>query len=127
MSHFAEIDSNGVVLRVIVAEQNFINSGVVGDSFNWVQTSYNNNFVDEVLPIYKMLNQSKHDQMVSENYYLLYFINPDKKEIKPGQGTSSHTIINDILNILSLNYSHSFQIKEIIKTVLSKCFFKFHQ
>ena len=44
MSHFAEIDNNGVVLRVIVAEQDFINSGTVGDSFNWIQTSYNNNF-----------------------------------------------------------------------------------
>mgnify|MGYP003654963952 CR=1 FL=1 len=44
MSHFAEIDSNGVVQQVIVAEQDFIDSGIVGDSFNWVQTSYNNNF-----------------------------------------------------------------------------------
>ena len=44
MSHFAEINKNGIVQRVIVAEQDFINSGVVGDSFNWVQTSYNNNF-----------------------------------------------------------------------------------
>ena len=43
MSHFAEI-KDGVVQRVIVAEQDFINSGKVGDSFNWVQTSYNNNF-----------------------------------------------------------------------------------
>ena len=43
MSHFAEIN-DGVVQRVIVAEQDFINSGTVGDSFNWVQTSYNNNF-----------------------------------------------------------------------------------
>ncbi len=44
MSHFAEINKDGIVQRVIVAEQNFINSGLVGDSFNWVQTSYNNNF-----------------------------------------------------------------------------------
>ena len=43
MSHFAEL-KDGVVQRVIVAEQDFINSGTVGDSFNWVQTSYNNNF-----------------------------------------------------------------------------------
>jgi len=43
MSHFAEI-KDGVVQRVIVSEQDFINSGLVGDSFNWVQTSYNNNF-----------------------------------------------------------------------------------
>ena len=44
MSHFAEIDKDGKVLRVIVAEQDFINSGAVGDSFNWVQTSYNHSF-----------------------------------------------------------------------------------
>ena len=43
MSHFAKI-KDGVVQQVIVAEQDFINSGTVGDSFNWVQTSYNNNF-----------------------------------------------------------------------------------
>jgi hypothetical protein len=44
MAHFAKIDENNIVQQVIVAEQNFINSGVVGDSFLWVQTSYNNNF-----------------------------------------------------------------------------------
>jgi len=43
MSHFAEV-KDGIVQRVIVAEQNFINSGIVGDSFNWVQCSYNDNF-----------------------------------------------------------------------------------
>ena len=44
MSHFAKLDSNNIVMKVIVAEQDFINSGVVGDSFLWIQTSYNNNF-----------------------------------------------------------------------------------
>ena len=44
MSHFAKIDSNNIVQEVIVAEQDFINSGVVGDSFLWIQTSYNKNF-----------------------------------------------------------------------------------
>ena len=43
MSHFAEIDGNGLVQRVIVAEQDFIDSGVVGDTANWIQTSYNHN------------------------------------------------------------------------------------
>ena len=43
MSHFAKLDNN-VVTEVIVAEQDFINSGAVGDSFLWVQTSYNGNF-----------------------------------------------------------------------------------
>ena len=41
MSHFAEIDSNNIVLRVIVAEQDFIDSGAVGSPSTWVQTSYN--------------------------------------------------------------------------------------
>ena len=44
MSHFAKIDKDNIVTEVIVAEQDFINSGLVGDSFLWIQTSYNNNF-----------------------------------------------------------------------------------
>ena len=38
-SLFAEIDSNGVVLRVIVADQRFIDSGKVGNPQNWIKTS----------------------------------------------------------------------------------------
>jgi len=38
MSYFAKIE-NGVVAQVIVAEQDFIDTGVVGHG--WVQTSYN--------------------------------------------------------------------------------------
>ena len=41
MAHFAEIGENNIVKRVIVAEQDFIDSGAVGDSSNWIQTSYN--------------------------------------------------------------------------------------
>ena len=40
MSHFAKVE-NGIVTQVIVAEQNFINTGAVGDPKMWVQTSYN--------------------------------------------------------------------------------------
>jgi hypothetical protein len=40
MSHFAKIE-NGLVTQVIVAEQDFINSGAVGNPSDWVQTSYN--------------------------------------------------------------------------------------
>ena len=43
MAHFAKLNNN-TVTEVIVAEQDFINSGAVGDSFLWVQTSYNGNF-----------------------------------------------------------------------------------
>jgi hypothetical protein len=41
MSHFAEIGSDNVVIRVIVAEQEFIDSGAVGNPIRWKQTSYN--------------------------------------------------------------------------------------
>ena len=41
MSHFAKV-KNGMVDTVIVAEQDFINSGVVGTPSNWIQTSYTN-------------------------------------------------------------------------------------
>jgi hypothetical protein len=41
MGHFAQIDKNNVVTRVIVAEQEFIDTGRVGDPSTWVQTSYN--------------------------------------------------------------------------------------
>jgi len=44
MSHFAKINENNIVTEVIVAEQNEINTGVFGDSFEFVQTSYNENF-----------------------------------------------------------------------------------
>lgn len=40
MSHFAYVQ-NGIVHQVIVAEQDFINSGAVGLANEWVQTSYN--------------------------------------------------------------------------------------
>ena len=43
MAHFAKLNNN-IVTDVLVAEQNFINSGLAGDSFLWVQTSYSGSF-----------------------------------------------------------------------------------
>lgn len=40
MAHFAKIES-GVVTQVLVAEPEFIASGIVGAPDSWVQTSYN--------------------------------------------------------------------------------------
>jgi hypothetical protein len=40
MAHFALIE-DGIVMNVIVAEQEVIDSGIFGDPSNWVQTSYN--------------------------------------------------------------------------------------
>ncbi len=44
MSHFAKLDNNYKVIQIIVSEQDYITSGSVGDSFRWIQTSYNSNF-----------------------------------------------------------------------------------
>ena len=41
MSHFAEIDENNIVIRVLVVEQDVIDSGLFGSPDKWIQTSYN--------------------------------------------------------------------------------------
>jgi len=40
MSHYAKVE-NGIVTQVIVAEEDFIQTGALGDPANWIQTSYN--------------------------------------------------------------------------------------
>jgi len=40
MAHFAQIDQNNIVVQVVVAEQDFINTGALGDIRRWIQTSY---------------------------------------------------------------------------------------
>jgi hypothetical protein len=48
MSHFAELDENNVVIRVLVGDNNMPNEGydwfVENLGGRWVQTSYNSNF-----------------------------------------------------------------------------------
>jgi len=41
VSHFAEIDKDGIVQRVLVIEQDILNSGNWGDPNNLIKTSYN--------------------------------------------------------------------------------------
>jgi hypothetical protein len=41
MAHFAQVDSNNIVIQVIVVEQDVVNSGLFGDPATWIQTSYN--------------------------------------------------------------------------------------
>lgn len=38
MARFAELDEDNNVLRVIVADQSFIDSGAVGDPSRWIET-----------------------------------------------------------------------------------------
>lgn len=50
MAHFAEIDENNIVQRVLVVDNALENRGAdflandLGLGGNWIQTSYNNNF-----------------------------------------------------------------------------------
>mgnify|MGYP001600085842 FL=1 len=64
MSHFAKINSSNIVTEVIVAEKDFINSGLVGDEFLWVQTSYNNNFRKQFAEIGGTYDKTK-DKFIS--------------------------------------------------------------
>ena len=41
MAHYAEIDKNNIVIRVIVIDEEVVNSGEFGDPLNWIQTSFN--------------------------------------------------------------------------------------
>ena len=41
MSHFAEIDGDNKVIRVLRVEQEYIDTGALGDPSKWIQTSYN--------------------------------------------------------------------------------------
>lgn len=41
MSHFAQIDENNIVTRVLVIEQDIVDTGLFGDPKTFVQTSYN--------------------------------------------------------------------------------------
>lgn len=41
MAHFARLNAENKVVQIIVAEPDFIQSGVLGDPEQWVQYSYN--------------------------------------------------------------------------------------
>ena len=40
MSHFAKVE-NGIVVQVLVIEQDVVDTGMFGDPGSWIQTSYN--------------------------------------------------------------------------------------
>lgn len=41
MAHYAQLDENNIVKRVLVIEQEDINTGLFGDPNSFIQTSYN--------------------------------------------------------------------------------------
>ena len=57
MGHFAKVNS-GTVEKVIVAEQDFIDSGAVGDASLWVRCSYNTRGGKHYVPNSNMTEES---------------------------------------------------------------------
>lgn len=55
--YFAEIE-NGIVKRVIVADQEFIDSGKVGDPKNWIET-----FIDSPTEKYAGIGDERHEDL----------------------------------------------------------------
>ena len=43
MGHWAEIDENNIVIRVIVIKEAELDTGNWGDKSKWIKTSYNTN------------------------------------------------------------------------------------
>ena len=41
MAHFAQIDENNIVTKVLVIDQETVNTGLFGDPSTFIQTSYN--------------------------------------------------------------------------------------
>ena len=41
MAHYAKIDENNIVTRVIVIDEEVVNSGEFGNPLSWIQTSFN--------------------------------------------------------------------------------------
>ena len=94
MAHFAEISgSNNIVVRVIVTEQDFINSGAVGDSFNWVQTSYNHNFRKNYAGIGYTYDEGR-DAFISPQPFPSWILNEDTCRWVSPVSASSDEIAN---------------------------------
>jgi hypothetical protein len=80
MSHFAEIDKNNTVLRVLVGDNNAPNEGydwfVENLGGRWVQTSYNSNFRKNFAGIGFTYDEDR-DAFISPKPYPSWLLNED--------------------------------------------------
>ena len=49
MAHFAQLDENNIVIRVLVIDQETVDTGYFGDPNSFVQTSYNTHAGEHLL------------------------------------------------------------------------------
>lgn len=75
MAHFAKLNNN-IVVEVIVAEQDFIDSGAMGDPSSWIQTSYNNNIRKNYAGI-GYTYDSVRDAFIPPKEYASWVLNED--------------------------------------------------
>lgn len=82
MAHFAHIDKEGIVDKVIVAEQDFIDSGAVGDPAEWITTSYNKTIRKNFAGVGFAYDKVK-DRFVPPRPYKGWFLNEETCEWEP--------------------------------------------
>ena len=86
MAHFAELDENKIVLRVLVTDNNATNEGydwlVENLGGVWVQTSYNNNFRKKFALIGDTYN-SDLDAFISPQPYPSWLLDPETATWQP--------------------------------------------
>ena len=58
MSTFAQIDKDGVVQRVVVATQEFIDTGKLGEPLSFIETSYNTKGGFRIDPVTKIADKN---------------------------------------------------------------------
>jgi len=80
MSHFAKV-INGIVTEVIVADQDFINSGAVGLASEWIQTSYNTRGGKHYDPTTGKENTSAQNPALRANYAGIGYIYDAKNDV----------------------------------------------
>ena len=93
MSHFAKV-KNGMVDTVIVAEQDFINSGVVGTPSNWIQTSYTNSIRKQYAGIGYTYDSSK-DEFVELQPYDSWTLDSNNDWQPPTSKPDGHYLWNE--------------------------------
>lgn len=86
MSHFAELDENNVVIRVLVGDNNMPNEGydwfVENLGGRWVQTSYNHNFRKRFAAM-GMIYDERLDAFIYRQPYPSWTLNEDTCEWEP--------------------------------------------
>lgn len=80
MAHFAEIDDNNIVKRILVVDNSLEHRGAeflandLGLGGNWIQTSYNNNFRKQFAGVGYSYN-AQADVFIAPKPYESWFLN----------------------------------------------------